>query len=666
MKRAFLQSHVLTVACLAIVLALTYFASAALPTAYSAVPAQTGSDSEALVFTPALTGVSDIVATRGPAAALAAHLSETRGISVTTFVPTDYGAVMLGLARGQYDLAYLPGPFLVKAEAELGATPVFAVSANGALTETGMIVVASDSGITKLADLAGKSVGAADLESGTGWVMPAAALKEVGINALTDLDVYFTGTDAENVLAVLNGDLDAAFISASALADPTVTEADADAADKLTILAEFPDVPVGGLVFAKGVAVEERNALAEALGAPELAEARDGEGNLLLAGLGWDGLAPADQVSFDALRQAATAIGMVKTTKSAPASAGAPATVASAAAATETSGVTASSEVTATGELTKAEDITATEGLTASQEVTITEELTPTGSATAPSPTAAATPAAEEEALVFTPALTGVSDIMAVREPALALADYIAETSGVPVTVFVPTDYGATMQGLERGRYDIAYLPGPFLVKAQAELGAIPAFSVSANGAVTETGLIVVAADSGLEELTDLAGKSVGAANLESGTGWVMPAAALKDAGVNALIDLDVFFAGTDPENVLAVLDGELDAAFISAAALADPAVLEADAEAAEKLTILAEFPEVPIGGIVFGGNVDEAAQAALIDALGAPELAGAVDAEGNLLLAGLGWDGLVPADEVDYSALTEAATAIGMIKRGE
>lgn len=652
MKRAYLQSRVLTVACLAIVLALTYFAGAAPPPAYSAAPVQTGADSEALVFTPALTGVSDIVKTRGPAAALAAHLSETSGISVTTFVPTDYGAVMLGLGRGRYDLAYLPGPFLVKAEAELGATPALAVSANGALTETGMIVVAADSGISALADLAGKSVGAADLESGTGWVMPAAALKEAGLNALTDLDVYFTGTDAENVLAVLNGDLDAAFISASALADPTVTEAESDTADKLTVLAEFPDVPVGGLVFAKDVAEADRNALIEALSAPELAEAVDAEGNPLLAGLGWDGLAPVSQADFGPLHDAAMAIGMIKAAM--PVSAAASQPMTAMAAMTETEGLAAGDEVTAT------------EKVTAAEEVTATEEITAAETAAGSTPSATPTPVSEEEPLVFTPALTGVSNIMQVRGPAVALADYIAESSGVPITVFVPTDYGATMQGLERGRYDIAYLPGPFLVKAQAELGAIPAFSVSANGAVTETGLIVVAADSGIEELADLEGKSVGVADLESGAGWVMPAAALKAEGINALIDLDVYFTGTDPENVLAVLDGELDAAFISAAALVDPAVLEADAEAAEKLTILAEFPDVPVGGIVFGANMDETVRAVLSEALGAPELAEAVDAGGNLLLAGLGWDELVLVDEVDYSALTEAATATGMIKRGE
>jgi phosphonate transport system substrate-binding protein len=268
--------------------------------------------------------------------------------------------------------------------------------------------------------------------------------------------------------------------------------------------------------------------------------------------------------------------------------------------------------------------------------------------------------------LVFTPALTGVGNIMQTRGPAVALASYMSEASGVPVAAFVPTDYGATLQGLARGRYDIVYLPGPFLVKAQAELGVVPAFAVSANGALTETGLIIVGADSGIADLGDLADKSVGAADLESGTGWVMPAAALKEAGVNALIDLEVHFTGTDPENVVAVLNNELDAAFVSASALEDPAVAEADPDAAEKLTVLAEFPNVPIGGIVFAADVDEADQEALVAALSATEVAEVVDAEGNPALAGLGWDGLVPADEVDFSALAEAASTLGMIKSSE
>ena len=268
--------------------------------------------------------------------------------------------------------------------------------------------------------------------------------------------------------------------------------------------------------------------------------------------------------------------------------------------------------------------------------------------------------------LVFTPMLTGVSNIVETRGPALALTGYLSATSGIPMQPFVPTDYGATLQGLRRGVYDIVYLPAPFYVKAQAELGAVGAVAVSVSGAATTTGLIVVAADSEIATLDDLVGKAVGAADLENAAGWLMPAAALKAVGINPIADLDVYFTGTDPENVLAVLNGDLDAAFINAGAFSDPKVLEAAPDVANQITILAEFPDIPIGVLAFRADLDPADQAALLDALTAPELAEATDAEGNSLLAELGWDGLVPVDTLDFSALTDAATTLGMIKTAD
>jgi len=490
---------------------------------------------------------------------------------------------------------------------------------SGAPTTTGLIVVAADSEIATLDDLVGKAVGAADLENAAGWVMPAAALKAGGINPLADLDVYFTGTDPENVLAVLNGELDAAFISAIALSDPAVLEAVPDAAEQVTILAEFPDVPVGVLAFRADLDPADQAVLLDALTDPALAEATNAEGNSLLAGLGWDGLVPVETLDFSALTDAAVTLGMIK-----EAPMPAPATSAGTVAETET--------------------------------MTGTEMMTETATVAMPM----------REPLVFTPMLTGVSNIMQTRGPALALTDYLSATSGVPMKPFVPTDYGATLQGLRRGVYDVVYLPAPFYVKAQAELGAVGAVAVSVSGAPTTTGLIVVAADSEIATLDDLVGKAVGAADLENAAGWMMPAAALKAAGINPLADLDVYFTGTDPENVLAVLNGELDAAFISAIALDDPAVLEAAPDVAEQVTILAEFPDIPIGVLAFRADLDPADQAALLAALTDPTLAEATDAEGNSLLAGLGWDGLVPVETLDFSALTDAALTLGMIKAAD
>lgn len=268
----------------------------------------------------------------------------------------------------------------------------------------------------------------------------------------------------------------------------------------------------------------------------------------------------------------------------------------------------------------------------------------------------------EEEPLIFTPALAGVSTFGETRGPASSFAAYLADATGLPVETFVPTDYGVTLSGLGNGRYDIVYLPAPFYVKARAETDVTPGLAVSVNGDTTQTGLIVVAADSDIDELADLQGQRVGAANLDNAASWTLPAAALMDAGVNPFRDINAQFTGSDAESLIAVLNGDLDAAFVLDSSLQDEQLLQADPDAADNFTVLAEFTDAPIGVIVYGPHLDAATQEAVTAALTAPELAQATTDDGDSLLAALGWDALVPADDADFTHVYTAAASLGMI----
>jgi len=275
-------------------------------------------------------------------------------------------------------------------------------------------------------------------------------------------------------------------------------------------------------------------------------------------------------------------------------------------------------------------------------------------------------PFQEGEALVFTPPVTGASAFAAMRIPASAFATFVSEASGVPVVTFATTDYGNTLLGLEKGEYDIVYLPAPLMVKAAAEVGAMPVYNVVVGGDAKQSGQIVVPADSEVSELSELAGKLIGAANLDSAAAWTLPAAALKEAGVNPFRDIDAQFTDSDAASILGVLAGELDAAFVLSGAMEDEAVLAEAPDAAERLKVLAEYEGVPVGAIAIRAGLAEADVEALKAAFGDAGLVNAMDEEGNSVLGGMGWEGLVPAAEGDYAAVYEAAATLGMIPATE
>jgi len=275
-----------------------------------------------------------------------------------------------------------------------------------------------------------------------------------------------------------------------------------------------------------------------------------------------------------------------------------------------------------------------------------------------------------KEELVFAPPLAGVSAFAETRAPAEQFANYLSEATGLAIRAFVPTDYGNTLLGLKRGEYDIVYLPAALYVKAHTELGVLPGFHVMSGGKSTEKGVILVRADSGLETLAGLEGKKIAAFEPDSAAGWVLPAAALKQAGVDPLMDADVRFEASDADSIVKVLQGDANAAFARAAALEDKKVLEADPEAGTKLKALAEFEDASIGLIAFRKGLTKAQLDKIKAALQQIESSGATGkaAEGNEvpLLALFGWDGLAPAKDDDFKDVQNAAQALGMVPAGK
>ncbi|HZG84783.1 phosphate/phosphite/phosphonate ABC transporter substrate-binding protein [Paenibacillus sp.] len=151
-------------------------------------------------------------------------LGERLGIPVEVSVSTDYNTIIEAMASKQVDVGFLPPTAYVLAKEKGAAEVILQAQRFGVQDDTGaptedlvdfykaMIIVKKDSDIQSVADLKGKKMGYQNVTSSAGYVWPAGKLLEEGVDPLQDVEsVTLKGHD-QAVLAVLNGDVDAAAI----------------------------------------------------------------------------------------------------------------------------------------------------------------------------------------------------------------------------------------------------------------------------------------------------------------------------------------------------------------------------------------------------------------------------------------------------------------------
>jgi len=249
------------------------------------------------------------------------------------------------------------------------------------------------------------------------------------------------------------------------------------------------------------------------------------------------------------------------------------------------------------------------------------------------------------------------------------MAGFLKTQTGLGVKAFAPSDYTGTIIGLRDGTIDFAFLPAILFLRAQDEAGAralyrtvrpgpgkapVPAFS----------GIIAARADSGINGVTDLRGKKIGAGDPSDAAAWVLPGGHLKKAGVDPNKDATVQFRNSGADALVQVLGKRLDAAFAARHDLEHADVLKADADAAKTLKILATIENAPLEVVTVRGGVD----AKVVDKFRAAfknlgDAQTATFTRGGKTSSILGqWDvaGLVEAKDADFAALREAGKSIG------
>lgn len=151
-------------------------------------------------------------------------LGDRLGIPVKVSVSTNYNTIIEAMASKKVDVGFLPPTAYVMAKEKGAVQVILQAQRYGIKQPTGEnttelvdsyraeIVVKKGSPIKELKDLKGKKVAWQDVTSSAGYVWPAAELKKIGIDPEKDIKGTIVQGHDKGVLAVLNGDVDAAAV----------------------------------------------------------------------------------------------------------------------------------------------------------------------------------------------------------------------------------------------------------------------------------------------------------------------------------------------------------------------------------------------------------------------------------------------------------------------
>jgi phosphonate transport system substrate-binding protein len=166
-----------------------------------------------------------------------------------------------------------------------------------------------------------------------------------------------------------------------------------------------------------------------------------------------------------------------------------------------------------------------------------------------------------KEPLVF--AVIPSDDPRLTRQYWEPIVKYLAKGLDRKVELYVVPDYTAEVEALRAGHVDFARLGSSSYAIATrdgVQIEPIASAVKAVTGLPGYYGYIVTRADSDIQTLEDLQGHTFAFTDPQSSSGYVVPACALKKAGV----EVEVFMAGSHEAAVLAVQNGTVDAGAIA------------------------------------------------------------------------------------------------------
>jgi phosphonate transport system substrate-binding protein len=242
---------------------------------------------------------------------------------------------------------------------------------------------------------------------------------------------------------------------------------------------------------------------------------------------------------------------------------------------------------------------------------------------------------------------------------AQSVADLLQEETGLYFQTNVATEYAGVVEAMcsdppEAHMGSLA----TFAYVLAADRGCAEAELVSVRfGSPTYNGQIIVRADSGINAIADLAGKTFCRPDPLSTSGWIIPNLTLRAAGITPEADLaEIVDAGSHDAVVAAVYNGDCDA---GASYVDARSRIEEDyADVMEQVVVIEVTEDIPNDGVQFAPSVSRE----LRDQIVAGLLAIAETEAGQEALdTAYQWAGLEKHDDTFYDPFRQVLQASGM-----
>ena len=234
-------------------------------------------------------------------------LHDKTGYYFKTLVATEYAGVIEAL-RANPPTAHMTSlaTFAYIMAADMGVAQAALVSVrNKSPFYNGEVIARAGSGITKLADLKGKTFARVDPLSTSGWIIPMLTMRAAGIVPERDLKLVDAGSHDAVVAAVYNGDVQAGACYVDAR---TRIEKDKpDVMEKVVVLQVSAPIPNDGVQFSPTVPKDMRDKVVKAI--LELVKTDEGKKAINVA-YQWTDLVEKDDTFYDPFRQVLQAAGV--------------------------------------------------------------------------------------------------------------------------------------------------------------------------------------------------------------------------------------------------------------------------------------------------------------------------------------------------------------------
>jgi len=254
-------------------------------------------------------------------------------------------------------------------------------------------------------------------------------------------------------------------------------------------------------------------------------------------------------------------------------------------------------------------------------------------------------------------------DAQRVIQNAQPIVDILQRQLGMEVRPFVATDYTGVVEALRVNKLDIAFLTPASYVLAKNEANVKVVLKSERKGSPYYYAAIITRADSDIQTLEDLRGRTFAFGDPLSTSATVFPRKMLYERGIDPVRDFkQILYSGGHDATVLAVLNGKVDAGatYANSPDGRDTAWIRylKNPEDVKKIRAIAFSEPIPADNLVISAQLDEniakKVEQIFLDL--------SRDPKGKKMLRDLYQiDGFVPATDKDYDSVRQAFSIAGI-----